>query len=628
VASLENECLWIPQIQTDLTHDKRSHLFGGFLLLTALYILFNRYAFLVGPQKFFVQKILSLKNPLLFQRDILTTLQNETYYTFLAWPIAFLSRWLDLRWIFFVGHFITTFFYLYGVNALGQVLFKDSRVAFLATLGVFFIKPVLVDSSLYPTVFYHRNVSWVFQIFSMIAFLRKRPIASGVLLGLAFDATPYSATHLFLVFAVAVLLDRSFLGWQGLLKGSVGFLVTATPMVLWRLARSGDIPLGPPPSDWLLLLRKTASIYCFPSTFLKPEYGHLNTFLMALVWPFLFFASFFRKFLSWDGVHRTVGLWVIGIGFLFVLGTVFTELWPLSSVLQLQFFRAHRIFVLLTILYFSHYLSSRFMEETHWLPRLFVAVNLTAFLASKMILCAFLTFTDFLLHGQIFKGRLKSFIQGGWVVLLLVGAAIPSSLGPALLNRAFHLDGSFILAGGVTFCFLLGSLSPLIYACLFVFTLLPSYWGITRPFFEKPFSTLAKQIEWPWTSRVSSQYLSFFDWIRNHTAPEALFLIPPDPEITGHFSLLAERGEVLSTAGSVSVTSFAYGKEWEQRMKDFGGLPADGFQKRYNQFTTDQLKALSSKYRFEYFTTFQGTQSVDFPLVFENEKMRVYRLSP
>ena len=430
---------------------KQGFVYLGFFFLTILYILFNRYDYLVGPQKYFVQKILSIQNPSLYQRDILTMLQNETYYSFLAWPIAYLNRWVDLRWIFFAGHFVTTFFYLYGVYLLAKEIFKDSRVAFLGMLGVFVIKPVLIDASLYPTVFYHRYVSWALQIFSVIYFLRRSPLTSGLLLGLAFQATPYAAAHLVLIYAFVILVRWKEFNLKEVLKLAGSFLVTAVPMLFFRLSVSGDIPLIRPSEEWLSLLKLTTAIYCFPSALWRLENGQLNCFLMALVWPFLFLASFFKKYLRVEGVHKMIWSFMGALLFLFFLGTVFSEIWPVAFILQLQLFRAHRFFVLFSVLYFTHYLVNRFSEEKEWMGRLWLALILTAFIASKMILCVALAAADFLLNQGFFGKKLRFFFRSAILAVLGLLMVIPSGLQPSALDRLFHLDLFFAAASILTF---------------------------------------------------------------------------------------------------------------------------------------------------------------------------------
>ena len=575
----------------------------AFFVLTIFYILLNRYDYLVGPQKYFAQKILSIQNPSWYLRDILTVLQNETYYCFLAWPLAFLNKWIDLRWIFFVGHFVTTFFYLYAVYVLAKTIFEDSRIAFLSVMGVFVIKPVLIDASLYPTVFYHRYVSWALQIFSIIYFLRRSPLASGLLLGLGFNITPYAAAHLVLMYTFVILVRRKDFPFQEVLKLAGSFSVIAAPMLFFRLSTSGDIPVIKPPEEWLALLKLTTAIYCFPSALWQPENGQLACFLMALVWPFLFLASFLKKFLRVEGTHQMIGYLMGAVLFLFFLGTIFSEIWPVAAVLQLQLFRAHRFFVLFSILYFTHYLSSRYLEQEEWPARSWVAVIMTAFVASKMILCVALTAIDFILRSNWIGEKLKKTFQSAAITLLGIGALIPGRFQPSLVNRLFHLDGFFVAACVLTFVFLDQFFKPslrvkqgrllgggLIYAALLVLVLLPSYWQVEKQFLRNPLATLSSQIEWPWTMKMGPEYKSLLNWVNTQTDQNALFLNPPDHTLIKYFKVATGRGEVSSLAGGILIASLKYGREWYQRMLDLEGIPKEKAMSRYLLLTPDKVK--------------------------------------
>jgi hypothetical protein len=612
-----------------------------FAVLTAFYILLNRYDFLVGPQGHFLAKIKSIQNPGLDQNDFFIHLSNRLHGTLPAWPLAYLSTCFDfdIPWLFLGGHFISTLFYLAGVFYISMTLFKDKPLAFFTVLAFFFIKPVLVDASLYPTYFYHRNIAWALQLFSIYFLFTRRLGWAGLLLGLSFDCSAYTGAHLLMLFGFAlVCLFREYC-WRDLLKGAVAFLTVASPILIWSLSAEEGASLRPAGEQWLSQLRVVAPGYLFPSMFLQPESGKITTVLMAFVWPFYYLASFLRGYVRWTGIHRLVGWMMVGVLVLFALGTLFSEVWPISAALKLMLFRSHKYFVLFAILYFMHYLASRYREESGAISRVFVVVVVVAFLSSKMILCTTLALVDAALQGVYARGGLRRNCLIIVMGLMLVLALIPFSYQPPVLNRLFHLDIPFFAVCLLTAIGVIwhsrrpsenSSRIPVLwlaYVCAFTVILLPTYWGKGDSFRTNPVKMFADQIAWPWKQQLSEGDRSLFRWIRENTEKRAVFLTPMhDGLMTSHFFWETQRATVLSSGAELSILSPTYAKEWFERMEFFKGLPITNLLERYRTITEGELLTFGLRYPFDYLIYHRGGRRLDFPVAHENEKYVIYRI--
>lgn len=620
----------------------------AFMFIACLYVLFNKHGFIVSPDREFAWKVLGVYDPSLFQKDVLTTLSNRVYYSFLAWPLAFLLRSFSLQWIFFVGHLVTTFFYLYFVYRIGKTIFKDGFVAFLVSLGVFVIKPVLVDASLYPTCFHHRNVSWVLQLLAIDLFLNRKLSWASFVIGIAFLITPYAVAHLTFMIVFVILFQWKQFSFRTLIRSAGIFLILISPMVAWRL-RFSDLSMVSAGDEWWQFVRTYVPSYFFPSTLWRPENGGMATLLMGFVWPFYFLASFVKGYVSYEKEeHRTVVLLMVGLLVLLFIGYFFAEVIPWVTVAQLMIFRSHRFFVLFSIIYFSFYLIMRFRDEQKSLPsKLLVGATAAAFLSSKMILCTALAAVDCLTWLMIRNEHMKKVIQIGVSVALGIAVVIPASLQPDLFNRLFHVDLPFGAFWLLTSLFYQGGVASgpasairnntirvewLAYVTLFVILLMPRYWGVEKNFIKNPVQTILKQVQWPWNLPYSSAHHSLFEWVQRETPLDSIFLIPlMDDELNRYFKVVTRRGEVINVSNSMAVISLEFAREWERIYTVFRSmteLPFEKIRDRALKRTTDEIEGLYDEYPFDYYVSLQGAQPLDFPVAFENDRFVVYQVRP
>lgn len=606
-----------------------------FLFLTALYIFFNQYDFLLGPQKYLAIQILSVQNPALFLGSEIMRLQNEAFFSLLGWLLAFMNRWIDLDWLFFIGHFITTFFYLHGVFMLSKIIFKDEFAAFISVLALFVIKPVLIDASLYPTYFYHRNVALAFQIYAVCFFFLGRFRITGLLLGLAFNISAYATVHVIFILAFVSLIEFKKLPWNELIKGGLIFSIVASPTLIWRVAASESAPLGFVSQEWIYYLKETSAIYVFPSSLFNfKQGGGINTLLMAFVWPFFFLALFFKGCIHFNGIYQTVSSLMIGILVLFTVGTVFSELIPVSTVMQLMSFRAHRFFVLFSIIFFSFYLVKRFREENTLLFKALVTLMLVSFLSSKMILCTILLFADFLVLALNAKSKIRKVFLISVISFLLLTTFVLQIHFP-ILERLFHLNFSFWIVSILSLLSLrMISLmkeiraSWIIFAGAFMFLILPSYWGYGQNFWLNPTLYASKQIEWPGTPHLDEEKRELFRWIRENTPEKAVFVTPLfDSDFSRYFAIETKRAELLSSEGVFTILSFTFAQKWHPMMKSFEWFPEETFSDRYLKYSDEKIKSLREQYHFDYLITKKEAAPLGFPVVYSSEKHLIYEIN-
>ncbi len=129
-------------------------------------------------------------------------------------------------------------------------------------------------------------------------------------------------------------------------------------------------------------------------------------------------------------------------------------------------------------------------------------------------------------------------------------------------------------------------------------------------------------------SDLSSEEVDLANWVRRHTAKDAIFLVNPS---LGEFRITAQRAIVVDfTAFPFQDQAMA---EWQQRMKDcYGVTKAKGFdavpemRDKFTKITDKKLAALQTKYGFEYAVLYKATKTKHL-VIFDTQNYKVIQLS-
>ena len=117
--------------------------------------------------------------------------------------------------------------------------------------------------------------------------------------------------------------------------------------------------------------------------------------------------------------------------------------------------------------------------------------------------------------------------------------------------------------------------------------------------------------------RAPSAWRDVGVWCREHTPPDALFLVPPDG-LPG-FRVHARRSIVVEWKdGAPLVFSRRYAEEWWSRMGDLWG---------YADFDDDRFRELHERYGANYAVT-RATRLLGFPELYRNGEFVVWDLRP
>ena len=104
-------------------YEKNYFILFAIFIYTILFILLNGYFYGVYDHSFMLPFIYKYANPSLFPNDLLLTTYHNTY-TFFTPLMAYLSKFISLKAVFFVSYFFSMFFLFFGIFKIAETLFN------------------------------------------------------------------------------------------------------------------------------------------------------------------------------------------------------------------------------------------------------------------------------------------------------------------------------------------------------------------------------------------------------------------------------------------------------------------------------------------------------------------------
>tara|TARA_R110001592_G_scaffold219477_1_gene473721 strand:+ start:106277 stop:107899 length:1623 start_codon:yes stop_codon:yes gene_type:complete len=396
---------------------------GFFITAVALASLvgINQYHFGMWNQYISLPWLYDIINPELYQNDLLVDQQVNSPTFFLYGLAALAPLFLqNIPLLFFSLYSLTLVYTIYSFYRLASGLFKDKRSGVLAVVLLAFAFPVIGDVSIWDSLLMERTIALPFLLISIYSSYSKKYWLSIILQAIAFNIHPLSAAYIIAATWFGVLIAQGFKK-EYFLYGTA-LLLLVSPALYLRFsspeeaASSADLAVA-----WMEVMRLRNGHHTFPSEF--PLLIFVKSFLIAITYFVLVLQGGFKvaqkKYLLAFGSH---------ILFMLLLGTVFTELYPIKLIIQLQFYRAYLFLVILTIVLWSGLIITR--------PKPLYFLLAIAILAQYF-------------YGEWSKtATALLFAPGAWFLLRFYGLKLQSTV---LLSTSFLALGflAFVLRGGL-----------------------------------------------------------------------------------------------------------------------------------------------------------------------------------
>lgn len=360
-------------------------------------------------------------DPELYQNDMLVE-QYRNSPTFFLYGLAELLPLFsqNIPLMFFSVYTIILLLTVYSFYRLGEGMFGDKRSGILAVVLLSFSFPVIGDVGLWDSILMERTIVLPFLLISIFSSYSKKYWLTIILQAAAFNIHPLSSTYVIAATWFAVLIAEGYKKEYFLYAAAL--IVMVSPALYLRFAIPSEKGLSSGlGSTWMEVMRLRNAHHTFPSEF--PPAIFLKSFLIAFSFFFLVIKG---------GFKRAQKNYLLGFGaatlLMLAIGTVFTELYPVKLIIQLQFYRAYLFLVILTIVL--------------WAGLIITRPKPVFYLLALPILAQYF-------YGEWSKtAAILILAPGAWFLLLFFGAKLRPTL---VLSAGFLVVGitAMLLRGGI-----------------------------------------------------------------------------------------------------------------------------------------------------------------------------------
>ncbi len=530
---------------------------------------------------------------------------------------AYIYKHFDFE-LFAIAQAVTSlFFVLAGIVVFTRVLFNNTIAGFAAallytvqlenwTLG--FPGPYLN--------FFHPGLPYAnpLILWSMIFFFQRRFFTAAALAGIAWNFHPMSTLFLLFSYSIYFLFNQKEFNLRTSLSCLMAFTLLAAPTLIKAFNYLGSVP--PPDQLWLKTIRLTAWYQCFPSSW-PPQ---------LIIRAGLFFLLFLTALISIprSPMKRRILTFTSSVGLLCLLGTVFTDLYPIPLIIKLSFWRSTFIYLMLALPCIA-YMLTNLCNQT--IARRFVVIAFMVLLTGYLQ-CFKLYYFPFLLCFLILALYERPIAARFPSVRDRFPALFFSSLFFVLLYHVLFDQGSFrlVLFFGFTIVFLWLTtwtrryykkwpilqawwVLPLVFIALFDFGVL-LHKGGPAIYYQ---GRMQGETD-PWAD------IQIF--AREHSHKDDLFIIPPYLSSFGIYALRATLGD-WAEGGNVLYTDNQFAKEVLPRMEAIGWKEVNGVYDGYNNLSTAQVLRTAKKYGARFVIT-EKPKIFDLKKLYENKKFILY----
>jgi endo-1,4-beta-xylanase len=315
-------------------------------LLALAQVMFAGYRLGVGNQSIQIPFLKHWMDPALYANDPMVRQTLADYPSFFFRLLAVVVTQADLYSAYFWLHVLTCAGVLAAAYGLGKAIFKSrASGVVLALLMLAGHHHALAGDDLYSVGFTHTWAVFPLAIWAVMLLYKEWYWAAFALVGVIFNLHALTAGYLLAMFLMWAVFDYRVMGWKWRLAGMLGlFAVIACPTLIDMLHHRQHFG-----AEWLTRTRIRSADHSFPSSWWTAGARDVPRFvlLMGLAALSLSFPAFGRN-------QRKSLLMAAGVGVLFVIGFVFSDIWPVATVVRAQLYRSSRLLVVLMLAHIAH----------------------------------------------------------------------------------------------------------------------------------------------------------------------------------------------------------------------------------------------------------------------------------
>lgn len=316
------------------------------LLLAMAQVMFAGYRLGVGNQSIQIPFLKHYVDKGLYANDPMVKGTLEDYPSFFFKFLALVVRHVDLNTTYFWLHVLTAAAVLLAAYGLGKAIFKDRASGIvLALLMLAGHHRALAGDDLYSVGFTHTWAVFPLALWAMMLLYQNRVLAAFGLLGIIFNLHALTAGYLLVMFLAWASFDYRRPGWTWRLSMILGvFTLLAMPTIIDMLKHRQQFG-----AEWMERTKIRSHEHSFPSTWWTTGAIDLPRFVLLLG-----LSAISLSFPAGKGNRRKSLFLAAGVGFLFLVGWVFSDIFPNATVVRAQLFRSSRLIVVLMLAHLAH----------------------------------------------------------------------------------------------------------------------------------------------------------------------------------------------------------------------------------------------------------------------------------
>ena len=278
------------------------------------------------------------------------------YYTILNPINAVLTKSFNMQILFFILFFIGNYFTFLLIFYISKLLFKNNFISLLSVLLFLTNKSALGGQSIVFPDFSQRIIGLPIMLFSIYLFLKNKYYSAMIMNGFAFIFHGWLGIPLFFLYLFYFSINCKKIGMLKIIKYVSLFLISSSPLIIWKLLTPVDNPIFGVPELWLKILLTYHTWHLFPFRWPIGRWIAFLAFLMAFIVALRYKPSNLNY-------HKKIITFFWGILVIALIATIFSEIYPIAIVLNLQLYRATVFLYFFGIIYLSNCLFNILIKD-------------------------------------------------------------------------------------------------------------------------------------------------------------------------------------------------------------------------------------------------------------------------
>lgn len=381
-----------------------------FIGATLCSLLFSGYYFGTFDQAIHIPFLKKFADPTLFPNDLFFEMRytHYSFFWFFFLPI-YRAGWLEPA--MFVVHLLTVYMTFWALWRLSLTLFNNALAALLTVVGFIVPHVGIAGFSIIEFSLLNRTFVMPFLLVAFRLYLERRLLTMFVLLGLAFNLHVISVNFVLAMILFDCVLQIRRIGVLRLASGFLVFLITALPVLIWRL-NGPSSPFWADP-EWFRVLANGILYHLFFMISSHPQVMASTIAGISLV--ALFFLA--RRVAPAPTHDRSVLHFVVAALLIVVVQALSSAFFPITLVIQAQIIRAGLFLLLFAYLYVLYAVATGLQSGRLSRPDAgFVAGALITSITPMGVLAAWL------IQRYVHPARLRAIIGYTTVLAVSVGS--------------------------------------------------------------------------------------------------------------------------------------------------------------------------------------------------------------